>query len=422
MKYLLVIIFLFLSSCVEFRDPDQTNPVPSAVPQPSPASEQKESSEIQAPINSNNETDDHNLEASAEQQVATEQESVKIETQIISDSSPNSYKLNLFWNTTEAQILERQPEGEEALAQTAINQQEYLDAEVKPGHSYTYRLKKLVDNEWQTLAESKIKIPLDYVFDKPVEVPTGTGALKIGPYARLYFSSEAVLYNYDRDIIIIADELISDGAIIRNFVEGQKAAVGNGGRSGGQIKIFAKSARGQLKVFLSGENGGDGYPGADIGEEGRGATGARGADAVYRKEQRNEFTYDICEVEPTNGGQGGQGAAGPQGSGGYLGGNSGALYVEIQDSTDFILTPIRYVGEGGYGGRGGYGGPGGLGGEPGIDKFANFNYAVLIKCQHIPQIGPQGLQGNQGPQGPRGGEGQAQRICIKLSDAPADCF
>ena len=60
----------------------------------------------------------------------------------------------------------------------------------------------------------------------------------------------------EHNLTIIAKEFLSKHSIIANFLEGQKAQKREDGKSGGDIFILAYKAQGNLKLVLSGENGG----------------------------------------------------------------------------------------------------------------------------------------------------------------------
>ena len=64
------------------------------------------------------------------------------------------------------------------------------------------------------------------------------------------------IQTFEHSLTIIAKEFLSKHSIIQNFLEEQKAQKREDGKSGGDIFILAYKAQGNLKLVLSGENGG----------------------------------------------------------------------------------------------------------------------------------------------------------------------
>ncbi len=194
----------------------------------------------------------------------------------------------------------------------------------------------------------------------------------------LEFKSQGILYTNGFNLIIRASRLISNAGIIATFPEGQKASVGQVGRSGGNLIFDLDEAHGDLNFVLRGEGGGDGKPGR------KPDASLAGKDAYFVSGERKtkwDFGY-IKQATP--------GLRGFSGGAGQQGGDTGALELHIRSYDGFKFFPTR---EPGLGGQGGVGGAGGLGG---VNK-APF---------------PKAPAGPQGPKGENGERGHIQSICV----------
>jgi hypothetical protein len=149
----------------------------------------------------------------------------------------------------------------------------------------------------------------DYVIDGPL---TLDGHQKI-EVDRLVLTHNAVITTLDHSLLIVAREIVSDGAVIQNFPIGTTADWEKNGRSGGTIQITAQTAKGHLQVNLVGESGGAGLDGCIV---------------------------PTWTTPP-----------GCNGSNGGSGGNSGTLRAEIADSSNFNLNWENVEGKIGLGGR-----------------------------------------------------------------------
>ena len=96
---------------------------------------------------------------------------------------------------------------------------------------------------------------------------------------------EATVKTFQYDLIITADEFISNNAVIQNFPEGQKAKQNTHGKNGGHILIDTKKAKGNLQLILNGEHGGP-APERRLSKtelsKFKGGDGGNGTDAVYQ--------------------------------------------------------------------------------------------------------------------------------------------
>ena len=206
----------------------------------------------------------------------------------------------------------------------------------------------------------------------------------------------ATIKTSEHDLIIIADEFISNHSVIQNFPLEQKAKKETSGRNGGNILIEAKKANGTLQLILNGEDAGPVPKKRNISREERvklsGRSGRDGKDAAYRKdcEQarailpfhtritspaaiqmeiiRRSIAFEgscpeECAVPPTEGQPSSDGRQGLPGFDGLKGGDSGFFHLKATYLSDFQLTKIQNIP--GLGSKGGRGSAGGYPGEPG---------------------------------------------------------
>jgi hypothetical protein len=120
--------------------------------------------------------------------------------------------------------------------------------------------------------------------------------------------------------------------------------------------------------------------------------------------------------EVSDGFNGKPGGDGGPGEGGAPGGNSGDLWIQIDNARELKLVTKIEGGLGGDGGAGGEGGPGGAGGPPGaLDP-----YGVAKREAARGLTGP---KGNRGPQGQPGQLGRAGRLCLEIDGKTSgDCI
>ena len=220
------------------------------------------------------------------------------------------------------------------------------------------------------------------------------------------------------DLTIRADEFVSNHSVILNFPEGQQAKEKEDGKSGGNILIKAKTAKGNLKLILNGENGGFVPKRRILNKDElsklKGSDGENGSSAVYKQFCRtesffilkNKKCWDECVVSPTRGQEGGDGHQGYPGFDGKHGGNSGSFHLKAFHLSDFHLTDIeKIVGLGSQGGKGSSGGLGGKAGRNGRDDKA----LCHIKLSRAKK-GRRGDRGSKGIEGKNGGEGT---VCLE---------
>lgn len=235
--------------------------------------------------------------------------------------------------------------------------------------------------------------------------------------SRVFFTNESKIQTNGYNLTVKADKFYSDNAEIYSFMIGAKAPLETDGAPGGAVEIKAKEAIGHLRVNLRGQNGGDGVDGKvwDI----RAATGGGGRGGAHDCARASVGGIGIggplkcwCTRNPDNGGAGAVGAKGRDGTRAGRGGNSGALLVEIQEKTEFVVEPFQTVGLAGNPGKGGPGQLGGIGG-PGGDPTSS-------ECSGSRQ-GPEGKAGDKGTDGANALDGNIESLCISIGQGEGKC-
>ena len=238
------------------------------------------------------------------------------------------------------------------------------------------------------------------------------------------------VYTLEHDLIIKAEEFVSNHSLIQNFPEGQKSKKGKAGRSGGNILIETETATGELQLVLNGEEAGR-VPNQrflsrkERGKKLKGRRGESGRNAVYKTHCRSgslslglgpvpivsiplgQKCLDECVSPPTAGQNGGNGLKGLPGSDGKNGGSSGSFHLKAFELSDFHLTSIQNnPGIGSKGERGSLGGWPGVRGRNGRDAKKLCNYGRLPPTS-------KGKKGKRGPSGKDGENGRKGTVCLE---------
>lgn len=193
--------------------------------------------------------------------------------------------------------------------------------------------------------------------------------------------------------------------------------VGFLGKNGGDIRISAQYAKGLLKVYLRGKNGGEGIP-ADTQRE----VGDNGKDGkVGRSSQRCKSMgsnldippdcYDICVESPIHSEDGKMGPKGHPANPGFRGGDSGKLTLYIENDLDLTVDILTLPGKGGYASAPGRGGKGGSPGRI-IGHSDKFTEAACGKAQ----IGQNGAIGEKGDAAADGTDGLSEESIVTIKN------
>lgn len=328
---------------------------------------------------------------------------------------PNAYQVRLGWpheDSVDHYTLAREDlkSGETAQLMTLPpDTTEYIDKSVKPGISYRYHLGSQRNDGF---AERKIEapVPIDFVVSGAQIVN------EVGPeFNRLWILENSTILTQGNDLKIeVAKIVAGDNAAIDTAPPGAWAAPNTAGKSGGSVDMRARTATGRLKIFATGQGGGQGTAGAAGGPGGKGPKGAPGTTRREYSDvcERHCPSHTVCDRAPGGGGQGGQGIAGGRGGTGLPGGDSAKVLVVVDAPHDFEVIPTVSVGPGGVGGVGGSGGEGGPGGDPGDCPSVCPNAGP----------GPVGSRGANGEVGAQGSYGNKQPVCMKLgASLVGDC-
>lgn len=232
---------------------------------------------------------------------------------------------------------------------------------VDPGQTYTAALLRASD---LSIVESQdYQIPIDYEFSGEVHTLVNEEAseFRIETQGRI-FLRKTHLITGNRNLFLKASELISEDSVIENFSSEDRAASGEHGKNGGLISFVVKKASGDLKVVLSGQNGGHGINAPDLVYH-KGAQAQHGGSGQIRYEAGYLFTCDSPAGDGSDGVE--RGDQGLNGGDGGSGGSTGRLFSQIEDQSAFSLKIQYRPGEGGQRGLGGQGSFGQKGGNPG---------------------------------------------------------
>lgn len=242
-----------------------------------------------------------------------------------------------------------------------------IDSQVVAGHHYSYQVGHKDGASYEPGQTYEVHIPLDYLVDKEIVLSKDEMWSRFG---RIFFTPSGIITTNGHQLYIQADELISTSGQIRTFLNSENSQVGSAGLSGGNIQIVLRTASGELKIEMRGQNGGPGTLGstlpADPPLDFSGGMGG-GSHGMMR--------FDGIHTKP--GGVGGNGGAG---------GSSGRYQISISETHTLHLQAVIIEGHGGAGGQGGAPQP--------IGGWASF-------------------LGDKGPDGAAGANGTPESSCLK---------
>jgi hypothetical protein len=210
------------------------------------------------------------------------------------------------------------------------------DDQVESGKSYVYELGFQKDGEFELVETYEIQIPQDLVIQNEVvlqkdEVWNG--------YARIFLGPQGVITSQNFNLVMTASSLITQGGLIRTFPANTSAAQGIAGRSGGSVHLNLKTGVGILNVELRGENGGAGK------DQGPWAPPAGNVVGGIHIDFGNIHSLFV------------KGEPGADGLPGATGGKTGNFLIQIQEAHQLDVMPRFFPGTGGAPGKGGTGSP-----------------------------------------------------------------
>lgn len=261
----------------------------------------------------------------------------------------------------------------------------------------------------------QIKIPRDYVVREGQSVFKEDTHLNVN---RIFILENKPLQTNGFKVELVANELRSEKGIIQTFPENSKALPNSDGRSGGSLTIKVQSATGDLKIYMRGQNGGDGVNGQAYSSRAADGAPAGSGNRVCECIGKNcfilELTHCSCESKGENGGAGANGAKGRKGHRAGNGASAGQLNISVQDGREFDLQTYAFKGVAGISGEGGEGQDGGIGGQKPKNIHAD-------SCGGNP--GGNGSKGAKGDRGDLGIDGDLGLMCIYIaSENKNDCY
>lgn len=263
-----------------------------------------------------------------------------------------------------------------------------------------------------------VEIPLDYVISKNMPLNKDL-SLKVG---RLYLEPNALLKTNGYLVSIEANKIFAGPKSKIVTFDTSDTWAQESQKSGGAISIRAKQASGYLLIELQGAKGKNGRSGAEL-ERIRGLSAARNGfdgdpgewdgdedctEDRYSGQQRCGIINIRCSRHPTNGEDGENGANGLNGEAGAAGGDTGSLFVQIEDHQHFTLNISLKPGMGGIGGLGAPGKIGGKGGAAGT-----LDQQKVCKPAQKGKDGQPGKAGRDGETGSTGNLGTIELNGLK---------
>lgn len=322
---------------------------------------------------------------------------------------PHQYQIVVSWPAEVTKIV-IEDSGKKIFESDSVRQYTHP---IKDNTKFNFRVFSYDGDKPVLIGEYVGLTPRDYSIEASTELKEDL----VVEASRVFFINESKIQTNGFKVTVKADKFYSDNAEIYSFMTGAKAPLETDGVAGGNVEIKAKEAIGHLRVNLRGQNGGDGVSGAawDI----RAAAGGGGRSGAHECARASVGGIGIggplkcwCTRNPDNGGAGANGAKGRDGTKAGRGGNSGALLVEIQEKTEFVVEPFQTVGVAGVPGKGGPGQLGGVGG-PGGDPTSS-------ECSGS-RPGPEGKIGDIGTDGANALDGNIESLCISIGQGEGKC-
>lgn len=252
----------------------------------------------------------------------------------------------------------------------------------------------------------KVSIPTDLVVSEATNPFTEDKYIKLN---RLYLNEHPLRTNGYK-VTIDVNEIYAKSGVIESFPEGARAKDNTDGRGAGELIINSKYARGEMKIFMRGEDGGNGSKGAYKSPAAGGYRGSPGSflcDSPVSRVNLDELDLQRgrfcgCERMGSDGGPGTNGEKGNDGLPGKNGGDSGFAKVTIQNGAELRIETFSIPGKLGKGGNGGDGQAGGPGGPGAGDRCSGGK-------------GPDGSSGASGKPGSDGLLGKKGTFCTYIA-------
>ena len=285
------------------------------------------------------------------------------------------YSVNFEFNDDSEYTVQRiRNIAEKAVTEIGVAQASFSDDGVVSGATYTYKIGKYVDGTFKELIVKTIKIPYEVDSFKSDSVPQDFYQQLKDEHGEPLLIIDALLIrrknpfylNLQTGTIIIKNLISEDGALETSSTE-YSAPYDVNGRKKGALNIEIQNGLGTLLLNLRGVGDGQPAPPQSLGEDGRGAQGAKGTNGIEIRETKYQLgeRQPVCHTLIGKGGDGAKGMKGLRGLQGMNGGNSPFTKIKYNNSPNFTFSVSREGGKGSAGGLGGQGGPGGYPGLPG---------------------------------------------------------
>lgn len=274
----------------------------------------------------------------------------------IESELPNQYQIRIN-RSGDANVVIQTEIGvdDSASSEFLFFQDEFvLGNNLKSGSSYRFQLGKMTDSGFLLLSEFTAQAPTDLVIEREWVLTESVDK----EYGRIFLSKDSKIKVLDKNLVLRAKSLHSEGALIYAFSERDFALPEANGKNSGSVQINVQRAQGELKFDLRGQKGGAGKPG-DSWSPIQAAAGNNSDGDQYIKAAEQIWVCSSIGKPPTNGTDGRKGKSGGKGG---RSGDSGGLSLEVEKDEGFLYSLIDIPRTGGVGGKGGVGQ---LGGSPG---------------------------------------------------------
>lgn len=165
--------------------------------------------------------------------------------------TPNKYQLLIRWPKDSKAV--KVVENGNTIFQGS-EKMNYFSYDVAGGSALNLDIQqKTFDNDYESIFQKKITVPLDYVFTNKTNL-TADFSFEGG---RVFLLNSAFIQTNSFNLSLQVDEFISENATIETFPISKKTFE-TPGESGGNILISTRQARGKLTANMRGINGGDG--------------------------------------------------------------------------------------------------------------------------------------------------------------------
>ena len=226
------------------------------------------------------------------------QEDFKVE--VISDPQPNVYTLMVAWPKDSGQVIIRQ--GGKRIFKSNTKQRSF-ERNYNGGERFALEIVQGENDE--PVFSQEIVIPLD------LEINNSFTLAKDFDFkgGRLFLQGVKI-QTLGFNLNVEVDELFSDNGTIETYPQGLKAPFETNGRSAGSLRIRSKTSYGDLRVYLRGEDGGDGRSSACIRHftilcnAASGGNGGSFGSFSYESINTTNFKLEVSR-EPSAGGIGG---------------------------------------------------------------------------------------------------------------------